>query len=297
MGTRKAFRIGICMAVAAVASLSAARSASAQTTAPIRYVFGTNSYTDSKGQGWSPVPTSYLNGSGSWHWSTYAKNASFTGTPDPGLYEQQIAEDTGDMFLTVPVPSGTYTVNLYFAEPSSSYTAGMRVFGVVLNGKTIVSRLDEVATVGVEKPVIESAPVNGSEIVLDLKRISNDQTIAAIEILPQLSPFQLTAKLKWDDGSPVTGTVAVSQEISTAPAESKDLGTFPLDASGTTSGGITPDLTLPLNFSFTLINPNGAIVNTFTFSCDMPTLKMLPHAVTATVVLEKSSATLESFSF
>jgi hypothetical protein len=111
--------------------------------------------TDSKSQAWSPVPTSDLSGSTDWNWSNCARAAVFTGTPDPGLYKEQIVQDSGGMVLTVPVPSGSYIVNLYFAEPCSSYTAGNWVFGVALNGPTIVSRLDLAASAGVEKPVID----------------------------------------------------------------------------------------------------------------------------------------------
>ena len=125
MGTRKSIRIGVFLTVAAVALLAAANSAAGQ-TAPIRYVFGTNSFTDSKGQVWAPVSTSYLSEPARQHWSNCAKNATFNGTPDPGLYQEQLAEDSGDLVLTVPVPNGPYIVNLYFAEPCFFYTAGMR---------------------------------------------------------------------------------------------------------------------------------------------------------------------------
>ena len=297
MGAKKSIRIGMCLAAAVAAALATARSASGQTASPVRYVFGTTSFTDSKGQVWLPVPTSDLSGSADRHWSNCARAAVFTGTPDPGLYQEQIGQDSGDMVLTVPVPSGSYIVNLYFAEPCSSYTAGNRVFGVALNGTTIVSRLDLAASAGVRKPVIESAPINGAEVVLDLKRITNDPVIAAIEILPASSAFQLAAKLKWDDGTPVAGTVVVAQEISTNPPASKSLGSFLLDANGATTASVTPDLTLPLTFSFTLINPAGAIVNTLSFSCDLLTLKVFPRTVDSSIVLNKSSATLKSFSF
>jgi hypothetical protein len=300
MFANKSIRIGICVAVATVAALSRARSTSGQAAAPIRYVFGTNSFTDSKGQIWSPVPTSELPVSVDWHWSSCAKADTFTGTPDPGLYREQIAEDAGDMVLTVPVPSGSYVVNLYFAEPCP-YTAGERVFGVALNGATVVPRLDLAARAGAEKPVIESASVNGSEVRLDLKRITDEPVIAAIEILPNSSPstssFQLAATLKWDDGTPVAGTVVVAQEISSNPAASKSLGSFPLDAKGATTANLTPDLTLPLAFSFTLMNPTGVVVNTLKFSCDTLTLKGFPHTLNPSIILNKSSATLKSFSF
>jgi Malectin domain len=304
MGTKKCMGIRICLAVATVAWLTAARSASGQAlaVAPIRYIFGTKSFTDSKGQIWSPVPTSELPASLDWHWSSCAKDDTFAGTADPGLYREQIAEDTGDMVLTVPVPSSSYIVNLYFAEPCS-YTAGERVFGIALNGSTVVPRLDLAATAGAEKSVIESATVNGSEVRLDLKPITDEPVIAAIEILPKsssspsTSSFQLTTTLKWDDGTPVAGTVVVAQEISINPVASKSLGGFLIDGNGAVTASLTPDLTLPLTFSFTLMNPAGVVVNTLKFSCDMLTLKTFPHTLSPAVVLNKSSATLKSFSF
>jgi hypothetical protein len=297
MGARKSIRVGICLAVAAVATLPAARLVSGQTAPPLRYVFGTNPLTDSRGQTWSPVPTSDLAGSPSWSWSKCAKEANFTGTTDPGLYREQIVETSGDMVLTVPVPSGSYIVNLYFAEPCSYFAPGSRVFGVVLNGTTIVSRLDLAATAGVEKPVIESASVNGSTVVLDLKRITQAPVIAAIEILPSSPSFQVAAKLKWDDGTPIAGTVLVTQEISTNPVVSQSLGSFPLDANGTTTASLTPDLTQPLTFSFALIAPTGFIVGTLKVSCTAPVLTAFPRTLNPSIILNRSSATLKSISF
>jgi hypothetical protein len=297
MRARKSIRIRMCVVVAAAASLAAAWPVSGQTALPIRYVFGTNSFTDSKGQTWSPVPTSGLSGSAVWHWSSCAKAGVFTGTPDPGLYREQIAEDSGDMILTVPLPSGSYTVKLYFAEPCSYFTAGERIFGIALNGTTIVPRLDLTATAGVEKPLIESASVHGTEVLLELKRITQDPIIAAIEILPAPPSFHLSAKLTWDDGTPVAGTVVVAQEISTNPAASKSLGSFPLDKNGATTAILTPDLNPPLTFSFTLVDPTGANVNALKISCDPLTLNLFPRTLNASIVLNKSSATLKSFSF
>ncbi len=296
MGTRKFIRIGICLATAAVALLSTAKSASGQ-AAPIRYVFGTKSFTDSKGQIWTPVPTSYLSQSAKYHWSDCSANDAFTGTTSSGLYKEQIAEDSGDMVLIVPVTSAFYTVNLYFAESCPVIAKGARVFGVTLNGTTIVTSLDVVATAGMEKALIESGPANGTEIVLDLKRIVNDPMIAAIEILPASSSFQFTALLKWDDGTPVTGSVAVAQETSNNPPTSNPLGSFALAANGTATGGLTPDLTLPMTFSITLINSAGVIDNTLTFSSDLMTINAFPHAVSASLVFSKASGTVESFTF
>ena len=297
MRVNKALRPGIYLIAALGAFLAAARTASAQSITPIRFVFGTNSYTDSKGQLWSPIPTSDLSGSTDRHWSNCAKTAVFTGTPDPRLYQQQLGEDSGDLILNIPVPSGSYTVNLYFAEPCSTLASGNRVFGVALNGATIISNLDLIATAGVEKPVIESAQITGAEVTLDLKHNINDPIIAAIEILPLSYSFHVTANLKWDDGTPVAGTVVAAQQIATNPGASKSLGSFTIDSAGTATATLVPDLTLPLTFSFTLMNPSGAAVNTLAFTCDLATIKVFPSTLSASVVLNKSTATLKSFSF
>jgi hypothetical protein len=85
--------------------------------------------------------------------------------------------------------------------------------------------------------------------VLDLKPIANHPVIAAIEILSSSPSFQVAAKLNWGDGTPVAGRVFVAQEISTNPAASQSLGSFPLDATGAATGSLTPltfFITLPL---------------------------------------------------
>ena len=297
MRLTKSVRFGVSLLFAVGAYLTAAKTVSAQNNAPIRYVFGTNSYTDSKGQLWSPVPTSEFAQATGWHWSSCATTANFTGTPDPGLYRQQLSEDSSDLILSVPVPNGSYTVNLYFAEPCYTFTPGGRVFSVALNGTTIIPKLDLTATAGVLKPVIESAQITGSGIVLDLKRITNSPMIAAIEILPLSTSFQVAANLKWDDGTVVAGTINVFQQISANPPASKSLGAFTLDPSGAVAASLTPDLTLPLTFSFTLVNPAGTAVNTLGFSCDSATMKMFPRSLNTSIVLNKASATLKSFSF
>jgi malectin (di-glucose binding ER protein) len=303
MAAKQTIRVAICFAFAAIAILPAAGPASAQ-NAPIRYVFGPRAHSDSKGQLWSAVPVSAISASVSYHWSTCSKGATFTGTPDPILYAQQMVEDSGDLLLSIPVPSGTYTVNLYFAEPCADMLAGSRIFGVAVDGTTIVPSLDLTATAGVEKPVIETVQVTNSQIALDLRPIKNSPLIAAIEILPvssssspASSSFQISAKLHWDDGTAVAGTILVAQVISANPPSSKSLGTFTLDTTGAATASLSPDLTLPLSFTFTLVNPSGSTVNTLGFTVDSLTLTAFPHTLTPQITLTKASATLKSFSF
>jgi hypothetical protein len=72
---------------------------------------------------------------------------------------------------------------------------------------------------------------------------------------------------------------------------------FHIDSAGTATATLAPDFTLPLTFSFTLMNPSGAAVNTLAFTCDLATIKVFPRMLSASVVLNKSTATLKSFSF
>jgi hypothetical protein len=92
-------------------------------------------------------------------------------------------------------------------------------------------------------------------------------------------------------------TVLAAQQISTNPVASKSLGSFTIDSAGTATATLAPDFTLPLTFSFTLMNPSGAAVNTLAFTCDLATIKVFPRMLSVSVVLNKSTATLKSFSF
>jgi len=70
--------------------------------------------------------------------------ASMADTQDPVLY-QTVRFNTGGYYLDAP--NGTYAVTLKFVEPAYD-RKGVRVFGVQLQGKTVIDRLDVFEKVG-----------------------------------------------------------------------------------------------------------------------------------------------------
>jgi hypothetical protein len=121
------------------------------------------------------------------------------------------------------------------------------------------------------------------------------QLVAFITTTP--SAYSITATLTWDDGTPIAGTVAIAQQISTNPLTANSLGSFRLDANGTATGNLTPNLALPLTFVVTLINPAGTVVNSMTLFANNQILQGAPHVFHPLIVLTKSSATVKSVSF
>jgi hypothetical protein len=109
--------------------------------------------------------------------------------------------------------------------------------------------------------------------------------------------FNTTATLKWDDGTPVAGTVTIAQEISSNPLTMNSLGSFPLDTSGVAKGTVSPDPALPLTFFVTLVSPSGTVVNSMTLFTNAQILKELPRILNPSIVLAKLNATVKSVSF
>jgi hypothetical protein len=104
---------------------------------PIRINAGGASFVDSLGQTWA-ADKNFSGG------STYTTGTAIAGTVDDALYQ---SERWGTYAYNLPVPNGTYTVTLKFAE--IWYTsAGSRVFSVAIEGQTVLSNLDLVATAG-----------------------------------------------------------------------------------------------------------------------------------------------------
>jgi hypothetical protein len=104
---------------------------------PIRINAGGPSVVDSLGQTWAADNSSSGGG-------TYTAGSPIAGTVDDTLYQ---SERWGTYAYNLPVPNGTYTVTLKFAE--IWYTsAGSRVFSVAIEGQTVLSNLDLFATAG-----------------------------------------------------------------------------------------------------------------------------------------------------
>jgi len=109
--------------------------------------------------------------------------------------------------------------------------------------------------------------------------------------------FDTTATLRWDDGTPVAGTVTIAQVISGNPLTMNSLGSYPLDTNGVAKGTMSPDPTLPLTFFVTLVSPSGSVVNSVTLFANPQILQALPRIFNPSIVLAKLNATVTSVSF
>src|SRR5205085_12390828 len=108
---------------------------------PIRVNAGASSYTDSQGRLWSGDYG--YSGSG----GTYTSGSTIAGTSDGPLYQSERWTYPGALGYDFNVPSGTYTVNLKFAENYAN-GPGQRVFNIVINGQTCAANYDIFAKAG-----------------------------------------------------------------------------------------------------------------------------------------------------
>jgi hypothetical protein len=110
----------------------------ANTFAPIRVNAGGPSYTDGQGQLWA-ADIAFSGG------STWGTTNQISKTTNPALYQTCRYGDT--FSYQFPVPNGTYTVNLKFAEVSMT-ASGQRLFNVAINGAPVLTNFDVFAQAG-----------------------------------------------------------------------------------------------------------------------------------------------------
>jgi hypothetical protein len=114
--------------------------------APIRVESGgAAAYTDSLGNVWS-ADYGFTGG------STSSVTSAITNTADPKLYQTQRYGTFSYTFTGIP--NGSHTVTLKFAE--SFWTSpGQRIFGVSINGATVLSNFDIIAQAGGAKIALD----------------------------------------------------------------------------------------------------------------------------------------------
>jgi len=108
--------------------------------------------------------------------------------------------------------------------------------------------------------------------------------------------LNLSATLAWDDGTPVAGSLNLSQL--TGPGSQIQLGTFAINSSGGASGTVSLDLTQPdpLTFQVVLIGTNNTTVGApATFQVSRMMFPSNLTGISAKIVLSKATATIKSF--
>ena len=144
----------------------------------------------------------------------FATTAAIAGTEDDALYQ---SERYGTFAYNLPVPNGTYTVKLHFAELYWN-APGQRVFNVAAENTTVLQAYDIVQKVGPLTATTESFAVTVRDGVLSLAFVPGadgvDQPkVSAIEVLsggsalpvpaarPVVSPLAAPAAAKLPDYS------------------------------------------------------------------------------------------------
>jgi hypothetical protein len=156
--------------------------APAALTAIARINAGGGAYTDPQGNTWAAD----YGFNGGYQWDPALP---VSGTNAPNLYKSQHWHD-GVLIYTIPVPNGSYMVNLKWAELYCT-RVGERVFNININGQRALSNFDILAAAGgFGKPVDRSFPitVTGGKIVIEFASTVENPTISAIEILKSTTP-------------------------------------------------------------------------------------------------------------
>lgn len=177
----------------------------AQTQNAIRVNCGGPAYTDTKGQVWQ-ADSGYNSG------FTGSVTTNIAGTTNPKLDQTaRYAAASGQALIySFPVATGSYHVNLYFAETYPyAQKVGGRVFNVKLQGNTAFQNLDVFATVGANTELVKGADIlaTGGTVTIELDSIVQVAKIDAIEITQSVGTPQLNLSFVYPDGTPVAGTL------------------------------------------------------------------------------------------
>jgi prolyl-tRNA synthetase len=111
---------------------------------------------------------------------TNATTAAIAGTQDDTLYQ---SERYGNFSYNIPVENGEYEVTLKFAEIYWT-KKGKRVFNVLIEGKTVISKLDLVAKVGPKTAYDVVVPVTVTDGVLNItfQSVVKNAKVSALKV-------------------------------------------------------------------------------------------------------------------
>ncbi len=146
--------------------------------APYRIHCGGDDYIDPQGAYWE----------GDGHYTggaIYVTANTVASTDKSFLYQTERYNGSGDLAYSFDVNPGDYSVRLHFAEIFFQ-TAGMRVFGVDINGASAVDNLDVAAEAGPNTALMKefSATAQDGKIIIGFRNGVENAKISGIEILP-----------------------------------------------------------------------------------------------------------------
>ncbi len=241
---------------------------------------GDGSYNGSEGN-WSADQEYTV---GSWGYvggRVYSKTVSIKKTPDDRLYQSERYRMSAYRF-TVP-SSGTYTVNLHFAEIFYK-AAGKRVFDVKLEGRRVLTDFDIYAEAGYATALVKSFEVKVTDGVLDIEfvRKTDSPKISAIEVLaeqgddttpPVISHVasvvtQTTATITWQTNERSDSQIEYGLTVSYGNSTILD-GSFVTSHSQTISG-LTPGTTYHYRVKSRDQNGNLSVSGDYTFTTEAP---------------------------
>ena len=187
---------------------------------------------------------------------TYSYTTGISNTTDDALYQ---TERYGPNFsYSIPVPSGTYTVKLHFAEAFFT-VSGKRVFNVNVEGSPFLTNYDIYADAGSATAVVKQLEVSVTDGTLNLSFTGTVENakINAIEISGVSKPVN----------QPPVANAGADQSI-TLPANSVTLNGSGTDSDGTISAYSWTQLSGPSGAAFsskTVSNPalSGLIAGTY----------------------------------
>jgi len=157
-------------------------------TNPIRVAARLEAVTDADGKSWEPD-----------NYYTRGRLARHTGPPQAGALPGWLdAERYGNFSYAIPVPQGSYTLSLYFAEtmfgpfaPSTICRGpGCRVFDVSCNGRELLHQFDIFqAAGGASIPVVRTFhglhPNGQGKLLISFSPSTNYAEVRAIEVLDE----------------------------------------------------------------------------------------------------------------
>src|SRR5580704_5651727 len=220
----------------------------------LRINAGGVAYTDAAGKMWT-ADAAFSGG------STYSTTATIAGTSLGPLYK---SERHGNFSYNIPVPNGSYTVTLLFAEIYWT-SAGKRVFNVSVEGQPVIQGLDIYATVGANTALVRSVPATVANKVL---KIAFTSTVDYAKV----SAIQITSSTGVNQ-APVVG--AGSDQTITLPASSVTL-------TGTATDDGLPSPPGALTYSWSVVSGPGSV----TFSAPTALTSLATFTTAGTYALQ-----------